>query len=74
MIYLLLQTGDRYPVMFWIHGGVFVLGSALNRVYEGDALSAFNDVVVVSTNYRLNGYGFLSTGMYNNGSGTNYQG
>lgn len=49
--------------MFWIHGGGFTLGSALNRPYEGDALSAFNEVVVVSTNYRLNGYGFIATGI-----------
>ncbi|PIK49967.1 putative acetylcholinesterase [Apostichopus japonicus] len=57
-----IDKTEGYPVMFWIHGGGFTLGSALNRPYEGDALSAFNDVVVVSTNYRLNGYGFIATG------------
>lgn len=50
------------PVMYWIHGGGFVFGSALNNPYEGDAMAAFNDVVVVSVNYRLNGFGFLATG------------
>lgn len=48
--------------MLWIHGGAFILGSALNRLYEGDTLAAYNDVVVVTINYRVNGFGFLATG------------
>ena len=41
------------PVMFWIFGGGFFIGSGLEfGVYDGKKLAADNDVVVVSHNYR----------------------
>jgi hypothetical protein len=43
------------PVMFWIHGGSFQLGSARLPDYDGSSLAVSQDVVVVTTNYRLNG-------------------
>ena len=48
--------------MVWFHGGAFVIGAASNTGYEGHGLVGYHDVVLVSANYRLNGYGFLSTG------------
>ncbi|CAH1784832.1 unnamed protein product [Owenia fusiformis] len=54
------NVNAQLPVMFWIHGGGFTTGSG--HVYNGTALSALNDVVVVSINYRLSYLGFLSTG------------
>ncbi|XP_070827790.1 fatty acyl-CoA hydrolase precursor, medium chain-like [Chaetodon trifascialis] len=50
----------KLPVMVWIHGGAFTLGSA--SVYDGSALAAYQDVVVVLIQYRLGLLGFLSTG------------
>ncbi|XP_061138429.1 fatty acyl-CoA hydrolase precursor, medium chain [Syngnathus typhle] len=50
----------KLPVMAWIHGGGFALGSA--SVYDGSALAAYQDVVVVLIQYRLGVLGFLSTG------------
>ncbi|XP_054864990.1 uncharacterized protein LOC111562986 isoform X2 [Amphiprion ocellaris] len=50
----------KLPVMFWIHGGGFTMGSA--SVYDGSALAAYQDVVVVLIQYRLGLLGFLSTG------------
>ncbi|CAG2116353.1 unnamed protein product, partial [Medioppia subpectinata] len=50
------------PVMFWIHGGGMVLGSAVEKWYSGHVLSALGDVVVVTINYRLNIFGQLYTG------------
>ncbi|TWW75563.1 Liver carboxylesterase [Takifugu flavidus] len=50
----------KLPVMVWIHGGGFVLGSASS--YSGSALAAYQDVVVVVIQYRLGLLGFLSTG------------
>ncbi|XP_044213363.1 cocaine esterase-like [Thunnus albacares] len=50
----------KLPVMVWIHGGGFVLGSA--SIYDGSALAAYQDVVVVLIQYRLGLLGFLSTG------------
>ncbi|XP_061678945.1 cocaine esterase [Syngnathoides biaculeatus] len=50
----------KLPVMVWIHGGGFTMGSA--SMYEGSALAAYQDVVVVLIQYRLGVLGFLSTG------------
>ncbi|KAL4005949.1 hypothetical protein ACER0C_005662 [Sarotherodon galilaeus] len=50
----------KLPVMVWIHGGGFVLGSA--SMYDGSALAAYQDVVVVLIQYRLGLLGFLGTG------------
>ncbi|XP_044049294.1 fatty acyl-CoA hydrolase precursor, medium chain isoform X2 [Siniperca chuatsi] len=50
----------KLPVMVWIHGGGFTLGSA--SMYDGSALAAYQNVVVVQIQYRLGLLGFLSTG------------
>jgi carboxylesterase type B len=46
--------------MFWIHGGSFQLGSARLPDYDGSSLAVSQDVVVMTTNYRLNGESFQS--------------
>ncbi|XP_036963936.1 cocaine esterase-like isoform X1 [Acanthopagrus latus] len=50
----------KLPVMVWIHGGGFTMGSA--STYDGSAMAAYQDVVVVLIQYRLGALGFLSTG------------
>jgi len=50
----------KYPVMVWIHGGSLVLGSSAWPTYDGANLADQQDVVVVTLNYRLNMFGFLS--------------
>ena len=52
----------RRPVMVWIHGGGFVNGSGSTPWYDGTALAARGDVVVVTINYRLGALGFLWLG------------
>jgi para-nitrobenzyl esterase len=47
------------PVMFWIHGGAFKLGSGTDLMYDGAHLAA-KDVVVVTINYRLGLLGFFA--------------
>ncbi|KAK3582041.1 hypothetical protein CHS0354_025647 [Potamilus streckersoni] len=56
----LTNSSKNYSVMVWIHGGSFMEGSM--HLYQGDVFSAFNDVIVVTMNYRLSVFGFLSTG------------
>ena len=50
----------KLPVMILIHGGGFVVGTS--TVYPGHITSAYGNVIVVSINYRLGLFGFLSTG------------
>jgi para-nitrobenzyl esterase len=47
------------PVMVWIHGGAFSIGSSAQAIYDGSALARRGDVVVVTINYRLGALGFL---------------
>ncbi len=48
------------PVMVWIHGGAFTIGSGAEPWYEGSKLARRGDVVVVSINYRLGIFGFAA--------------
>lgn len=50
------SSKDRYPVMFWIHGGGFTIGAGSLPMYDGTHL-AERGVVVVTFNYRLNVFG-----------------
>ena len=51
--------GRRRPVMVFIHGGAFLMGSGSTLLYDGSRLSARGDVVVVTLNYRLGALGSL---------------
>jgi para-nitrobenzyl esterase len=52
----------RRPVMVWLHGGAFAMGSGGNSGYDGSALCRRGDVVVVTINHRLNALGYLYLG------------
>ena len=64
-LYLNIYTPARnssvglLPVMVWIHGGGYSLGSSFT--YNGTKLARQGGVVVVTINYRLGVFGFLST-------------
>ena len=49
----------RRPVMVWIHGGIFLMGSASSPIYDGGRLAERGDVVIVTINYRLGALGYL---------------
>lgn len=54
------RSAKPRPVMVWLHGGGFAAGSSHELPsYDGRALAATGDVVVVSVNHRLNVLGFL---------------
>ena len=48
------------PVMVWIHGGAFVMGTGASFLYHGARLARRGDVVVVTINYRLGAFGYLN--------------
>ena len=47
------------PVMVFIHGGGYVLGTSALRLYSGARLALRGEVVVVSFNYRLGAFGYV---------------
>ncbi|HSW58582.1 MAG TPA: carboxylesterase/lipase family protein [Dehalococcoidales bacterium] len=49
----------KRPVMVWIHGGAYNLGSGSSLMHPGHTLPKKGDVVFVSLNYRLGPLGFL---------------
>ncbi|KAM6250422.1 fatty acyl-CoA hydrolase precursor, medium chain isoform 2-T2 [Spheniscus humboldti] len=54
------EKQEKLPVFVWIHGGGLVFGAASS--YDGSALVAFDNVVVVTIQYRLGIVGYFSTG------------
>jgi len=53
------RSGEKRPVMVWIHGGALTRGSGATRTYDGSAL-AKKGVVLVTINYRLGPLGYLA--------------
>ncbi|XP_023601438.1 bile salt-activated lipase isoform X3 [Myotis lucifugus] len=62
------EVSQNLPVMIWIFGGGFLMGSAQeksffnNYEYDGEEIATRGNVIVVTFNYRLGPLGFLSTG------------
>ena len=53
----------RRPVMVWIHGGGFLVGSGGTPLYDGSGLARRGDLVVVTINYRLGALGYAHLGL-----------
>ncbi|KAK7055302.1 carboxylic ester hydrolase [Favolaschia claudopus] len=54
------------PVLFWIHGGAYTTNSASNPQFDPTqilrrSVALKKPIIFVSTNYRLNTFGFLSS-------------
>ncbi|MBN2318126.1 MAG: carboxylesterase/lipase family protein [Acidobacteria bacterium] len=50
----------RRPVMVWIHGGAFIIGSGSQEMFRGNTLVNRGDIVLVTINYRLGALGFMN--------------
>lgn len=57
-IYTPDPAGSGLPVMVWIHGGTFIVGSG--APFNGSNLARKGNLVVVTINYRLGALGFLA--------------
>lgn len=57
-----LDALARRPVMVYLHGGSYTVGSGGEPILEGSQLARFGDVVVVTVNHRLNVFGYTSLG------------
>ncbi len=54
-----INDGKKRPVMLWLHGGGFHVGSSNDPMTYGKALAKKGDIVMISVNHRLNILGFL---------------
>ena len=50
------------PVLVYIYGGSFYIGSSSQLIYNGLPLAALGQVVMVTLNYRLGALGFVNGG------------
>ncbi|RXN12904.1 bile salt-activated lipase-like protein [Labeo rohita] len=61
-------VSTNLPVMVYIYGGGFLLGSSqstgflVNHLYDGQEIADRGNVIVVTFNYRVGTLGFLSSG------------
>lgn len=66
-----LDTEAKKPVIVFFHGGGHTNGSSIeSTAYDGQALSEYGDVVVVTVNHRLNAIGYLDLSSF----GEEYEG
>lgn len=54
-----VDRGASLPVMVWIHGGGFRIGSGSVNLTEGLNLAASRNVVMVTLNHRLGLFGYM---------------
>nr|XP_039269975.1 uncharacterized protein LOC120344729 [Styela clava] len=56
--------GRKLPVMAWIYGGGFQIGTSIGFTffYDMERLAAQGNIIGVTLNYRLTSLGFMSTG------------
>lgn len=57
-----LGADRKRPVMVWLHGGGYAMGTASSLLYDGTNLARRGDVVVVGVNHRLNVFGYTHFG------------
>src|SRR6266545_3583644 len=55
-------AGSKRPVVVFLHGGAFIMGSGSTPLYDGASFAARHDLVVVTINYRLGLLGLLYLG------------
>ena len=61
-VFIPVTTNDKRKkaIFMWIHGGSGQVGTG--NLFDGSILAALGDIIVVTFNFRLNLFGFLSSG------------
>ncbi|KIM79571.1 hypothetical protein PILCRDRAFT_98075 [Piloderma croceum F 1598] len=54
-----VKVGSGAPVMVWVHGGSFIVGSATDAGLDGSKLASATGAIVAVIQYRLGALGFL---------------
>jgi para-nitrobenzyl esterase len=54
-----LRDNRPRPVLFWVHGGAYYVGSCAQPAYTGKFLAEAGDVIVITVGYRLGALGWL---------------
>jgi para-nitrobenzyl esterase len=57
-----LRDRKKRPVLCYFHGGAYNNGTVNSDLYDGKRLCHRGDVVVVTVNHRLNGFGYMYLG------------
>ncbi|CAF3708847.1 unnamed protein product [Adineta steineri] len=55
-----INNKTKKAIYIWIHGGSGQVGTG--NIFDGTIFAALGDIIVVTFNYRLNLFGFLSSG------------
>ncbi|KAK3107153.1 hypothetical protein FSP39_008256 [Pinctada imbricata] len=58
-----VNTTKIRPAMVWIHGGAYMAGQGM--LYDAGFMAVKGDVIIVTINYRLGFFGFMTLGSYN---------
>lgn len=58
------RSSTPRPVMVFIHGGAYLLGTAATPLYDGALLARDGDVIVVTVQYRFGAFGYLDFSSY----------
>ncbi len=53
------KPGEKLPVMLWLFGGSFLVGSASDVLFDGEKF-AKQDVILITATYRVGVFGFLA--------------
>lgn len=55
-----MSDGEKLAVLFYVHGGYYLMGNGDDNNERGPDFLVEHDVILVTFNYRLGALGFLS--------------
>ena len=55
----IINDDEKKSTLFWIYGGSFNSGSSNLKITDGTLLSTLENVIVITSNYRVGPFGFL---------------